>query len=114
MRCFFFSSRRRHTRLQGDWSSDVCSSDLSLRSSCTISPAISLTASERMASKFMPLFLLQTPWMLVGINPTSPSPPNTFLYRMLEHSIFCSDFLPDMTFDPLPAESLTFMLQLIS
>src|SRR5256885_10103750 len=23
-----FSSRRRHTRLQGDWSSDVCSSDL--------------------------------------------------------------------------------------
>src|SRR5256885_5496419 len=27
---FFFSSRRRHTRLQGDWSSDVCSSDLLL------------------------------------------------------------------------------------
>src|SRR2546426_11011824 len=27
---FFFSSRRRHTRLQGDWSSDVCSSDLRL------------------------------------------------------------------------------------
>src|SRR5256885_6049639 len=27
-RSFFFSSRRRHTRLQGDWSSDVCSSDL--------------------------------------------------------------------------------------
>src|SRR5690606_40976937 len=26
--CFFFSSRRRHTRLSGDWSSDVCSSDL--------------------------------------------------------------------------------------
>src|SRR5256885_11249228 len=27
---FFFSSRRRHTILQGDWSSDVCSSDLQL------------------------------------------------------------------------------------
>src|SRR5437764_10568150 len=27
---FFFSSRRRHTRYIGDWSSDVCSSDLSL------------------------------------------------------------------------------------
>src|ERR1039457_2113345 len=26
--CRFFSSRRRHMRLQGDWSSDVCSSDL--------------------------------------------------------------------------------------
>src|ERR1039457_47702 len=31
----FFSSRRRHTRLQGDWSSDVCSSDL-----LTMSPYI--------------------------------------------------------------------------
>src|SRR5256885_3255208 len=25
---FFFSGRRRHTSVQGDWSSDVCSSDL--------------------------------------------------------------------------------------
>src|SRR6266704_2502522 len=28
---FFFSSRRRHTRSKRDWSSDVCSSDLSDR-----------------------------------------------------------------------------------
>src|SRR5437764_15075260 len=28
---FFFSSRRRHTRYIGDWSSDVCSSDLASR-----------------------------------------------------------------------------------
>src|SRR6266699_5747325 len=28
--CFFFSSRRRHTRCGRDWSSDVCSSDLNL------------------------------------------------------------------------------------
>src|SRR5437879_9647143 len=28
MSFFFFSSRRRHTRYIGDWSSDVCSSDL--------------------------------------------------------------------------------------
>src|SRR5207253_4814991 len=28
---FFFSSRRRHTRWPRDWSSDVCSSDLSAR-----------------------------------------------------------------------------------
>src|SRR3970040_23097 len=27
-RLFFFSRRRRHTRYMGDWSSDVCSSDL--------------------------------------------------------------------------------------
>src|SRR5215813_13598932 len=29
--CFFFSSRRRHTRCGRDWSSDVCSSDLAWR-----------------------------------------------------------------------------------
>src|SRR5256886_10569222 len=28
---FFFSSRRRHTRFDCDWSSDVCSSDLQFR-----------------------------------------------------------------------------------
>src|SRR5687768_2968783 len=27
---FFFSSRRRHTRCSRDWSSDVCSSDLTI------------------------------------------------------------------------------------
>src|SRR5437016_12893911 len=31
---FFFSSRRRHTRLVSDWSSDVCSSDLNLLGIC--------------------------------------------------------------------------------
>src|SRR5260370_6655850 len=45
---FFFSSRRRHTRFKCDWSSDVCSSDLSAvvtgtgiatTSSVSISPA---------------------------------------------------------------------------
>src|SRR5690606_10638959 len=32
---FFFSSRRRHTRFSRDWSSDVCSSDLELRTPIT-------------------------------------------------------------------------------
>src|SRR2546427_5950563 len=31
---FFFSSRRRHTRFDCDWSSDVCSSDLMSRAGC--------------------------------------------------------------------------------
>src|SRR2546430_7641943 len=31
---FFFSSRRRHTRFDCDWSSDVCSSDLAARQEC--------------------------------------------------------------------------------
>src|SRR5256885_281060 len=36
---FFFSSRRRHTRLQGDWSSDVYSSDLKSDESSDADPA---------------------------------------------------------------------------
>src|SRR2546426_1678159 len=40
---FFFSSRRRHTRLQGDWSSDVCSSDLIEPMNIALLLALSLT-----------------------------------------------------------------------
>src|SRR5207249_7001822 len=32
--CFFFSSKRRHTRSKRDWSSDVCSSDLTSCMAC--------------------------------------------------------------------------------
>src|SRR5438128_8695246 len=41
--CFFFSSRRRHTRCYRDWSSDVCSSDLA-RGRLYRAPAVILTA----------------------------------------------------------------------
>src|SRR5256886_16852415 len=41
---FFFSSRRRHTRFDCDWSSDVCSSDLAT------SGADTLGAGSRSAS----------------------------------------------------------------
>src|SRR2546427_4726412 len=36
---FFFSSRRRHTRFDCDWSSDVCSSDLEARWTALEDPA---------------------------------------------------------------------------
>src|SRR2546426_2689007 len=42
---FFFSSRRRHTRLQGDWSSDVCSSDLGSLAILSWSRPLPATAS---------------------------------------------------------------------
>src|SRR5437762_11076554 len=43
----FFSSRRRHTRYIGDWSSDVCSSDLSDGQKCIYSNCIGyFSASE--------------------------------------------------------------------
>src|SRR2546429_2578700 len=40
--CFFFSSRRRHTRCSRDWSSDVCSSDLVLMLALGIGATTSL------------------------------------------------------------------------
>src|SRR5256886_11641541 len=42
---FFFSSRRRHTRFDCDWSSDVCSSDLNL--SYSVHPPLLLQFERR-------------------------------------------------------------------
>src|SRR5215210_8341030 len=47
---FFFSSRRRHTRYIGDWSSDVCSSDL------VLGGAEKLSEADWRERKMMPLF----------------------------------------------------------
>src|SRR2546430_7666247 len=44
---FFFSSRRRHTRFDCDWSSDVCSSDLAWRASGIIAPATDGSSTGR-------------------------------------------------------------------
>src|SRR5256885_7097490 len=46
---FFLSSRRRHTRLQGVWSSDVCSSDLAVYAK-SVSPdsVVTTTGSGRL------------------------------------------------------------------
>src|SRR5438034_3644018 len=44
---FFFSSRRRHTRSLCDWSSDVCSSDLSRR--CSSRPSARTTGRRDVA-----------------------------------------------------------------
>src|SRR6267142_681853 len=48
---FFFSSRRRHTRLTCDWSSDVCSSDLDqvLLHDLVVTSAAVANASSRLA-----------------------------------------------------------------
>src|SRR3989449_6334502 len=43
---FFFSSRRRHTRCSRDWSSDVCSSDLSSATTAKPSPCSSARAAS--------------------------------------------------------------------
>src|SRR6266446_3746553 len=58
---FFFSSRRRHTRLQGDWSSDVCSSDLhgplTPRPSSAAGRGSARAALKMMAGRVGPLVL---------------------------------------------------------
>src|SRR5712692_6379156 len=41
---FFFSSRRRHTRWNCDWSSDVCSSDLAPRAAAVAAPSVAVVA----------------------------------------------------------------------
>src|SRR3712207_9444392 len=53
---FFFSSRRRHTRYWRDWSSDVCSSDLSI--------GLFLISLELV---MMVIILLFVPRQIVGI-----------------------------------------------
>src|SRR5256886_6854581 len=57
---FFFSSRRRHTRFDCDWSSDVCSSDLvSFRSAPLVSRTSPSSAAEYSSSNSpmaLPLF----------------------------------------------------------
>src|SRR6516162_5024098 len=46
---FCFSSRRRHTSLQGDWSSDVCSSDLRRRANERVGSSSELFHSRLVA-----------------------------------------------------------------
>src|SRR5688500_19760129 len=59
---FFFSSRRRHTRLQGDWSSDVCSSDLVCSSFIARTASLSLFHSDRSPA---PETLFTSCWVIV-------------------------------------------------
>src|SRR5256885_4145243 len=63
---FFFSSRRRHTRLQGDWSSDVCSSDLPALPPpvLPVPPMAAMAARSVVASLVASAFFRYTTWML--------------------------------------------------
>src|SRR2546430_12924338 len=54
---FFFSSRRRHTRFDCDWSSDVCSSDLTGKQA----QALALTTAAGVISWFALPLLLREP-----------------------------------------------------
>src|SRR2546430_13064702 len=50
---FFFSSRRRHTRFDCDWSSDVCSSDLLVGlTPFPVTPALGLSPTKSASPAF--------------------------------------------------------------
>src|SRR5256886_9727826 len=57
---FFFSSRRRHTRFDCDWSSDVCSSDLTLGLSGHITRLHSLAELEQYIKAGIPVVTSQS------------------------------------------------------
>src|SRR5690606_41188651 len=50
---FFFSSRRRHTRFSRDWSSDVCSSDLTTEDMIDIFKKAGLRVSKGEIGAFL-------------------------------------------------------------
>src|ERR1022692_2439663 len=73
MSFFFFSSRRRHTRLQGDWSSDVCSSDLAfpLRGPGPAAQYLATITEDRAAA----LKAIDRPCLVVGFSEDTLTPP---------------------------------------
>src|SRR5882757_10665841 len=84
----FFSSRRRHTRYWRDWSSDVCSSDLS----ATLATGVFLTYLIPETLLFLPLFkmfaifneltdiqLINKWWVLLILYPTLTVPFCTWI-----------------------------------
>src|SRR5699024_11628735 len=57
----FFSSRRRHTRSKRDWSSDVCSSDLSVVSQSACTSASELTKIALLTSLYVVVTIMLAP-----------------------------------------------------
>src|SRR5256885_5999356 len=87
---FFFSSRRRHTRLQGDWSSDVCSSDLrDIVVSCP--PSMLLQWQDELETRFGLVFeILDKDYVQrvrrergFGVNPWNTHPRFLISHRLL-------------------------------
>src|SRR3712207_2756470 len=61
--CFFFSSRRRHTRYWRDWSSDVCSSDLR-QISCTFGATSPYRLDGRSGNRWCSIWWDRLPVMM--------------------------------------------------
>src|SRR5437870_12449053 len=68
---FFFSSRRRHTRWPRDWSSDVCSSDLSANLA-----SIQSQIPPDLAAKYASLTSLKGSLTFAGVGGIPSTPAN--------------------------------------
>src|SRR5207247_7047557 len=80
--CFFFSSRRRHTRSTRDWSSDVCSSDLGIppgvsesRGKQRLLDGQFYSDAELMARETVALQLVVPNTTLIHVLASEPQPP---------------------------------------
>src|SRR4029434_4245703 len=84
---FFFSSRRRHTRFKCDWSSDVCSSDLSLPVATCVCPLENKSVSlAHLAASSSNAFLF--------FNLAFSAPPGPFLPSNHPHAYSCDRAAP--------------------
>src|SRR3972149_11535997 len=85
---FFFSSRRRHTRFDCDWSSDVCSSDLPSRGTFILTSVVvqtPITAGEWVVAKLSPVVKIVPPESIVPED-TTPQEQAREGYQMLDES----------------------------
>src|SRR5205085_4270084 len=83
---FFFSSRRRHTRFDCDWSSDVCSSDLgSLHPSIPYSNA----SNNQQVTTYAKAFLKHLEIVFPGISPHWTGRANLST-PFLDPNLYCS------------------------
>src|SRR5690348_1091731 len=79
---FFFSSRRRHTRWTGDWSSDVCSSDLALAESSGITGGY--TVPPMFAQQLQMLAIEES--VVMGMATSMPLTSRTLLVPSLDQT----------------------------
>src|SRR6266852_395032 len=111
---FFFSSRRRHTRCYRDWSSDVCSSDLTAklrpkRAQVSNSlddvarPGFTLRSNQRSAFAYPPKRFSQVPAAAYEGNPEGVLVDVEFFIRRGEHFTFVDEVhfqcFQDLCFD---------------
>src|SRR5688500_20077574 len=84
---FLFSSRRRHTRLQGDWSSDVCSSDLRCGRCIPTSGHESETRQVRFRACVAPIFAIVVAVLTAPADRKSTRLNSSHL--VISYAVFC-------------------------